>query len=138
VELTRRREFNQASPDESSYETRSRRSRPTICSTPPMERHGLRFRRRRRCTETKVSGRATKSKIATDHGHNCESQLEQPTIGLAVTPGQISTATTTKTKATGTSNTGENSNAKTPMSTVVILETRSIVNRQSLYEASNG
>src|SRR5437762_13675813 len=31
VELTRRREFNQASPDESSYETRSRRSRPTIC-----------------------------------------------------------------------------------------------------------
>src|SRR5436309_11654144 len=34
VELTRRREFNQASPDESSYETRSRRSRPTICSMP--------------------------------------------------------------------------------------------------------
>src|SRR5947209_9822792 len=32
VELTRRREFIQASPDESSYETRSRRSRPTICS----------------------------------------------------------------------------------------------------------
>src|SRR5437016_1149153 len=32
-ELTRRREFNQASPDESNYETRSRRSRPTICST---------------------------------------------------------------------------------------------------------
>src|SRR5438067_1129831 len=31
VELTRRREFNQASPDESSCETRSRRSRPTIC-----------------------------------------------------------------------------------------------------------
>src|SRR5438046_5909759 len=31
-ELTRRREFNQASPDESSYKTRSRRSRPTICS----------------------------------------------------------------------------------------------------------
>ncbi len=32
VELTRRREFNQASPDQLSYETRSRRSRPTICS----------------------------------------------------------------------------------------------------------
>src|SRR5205809_5743278 len=31
VELTRRREFTNASPDESSYETRSRRSRPTIC-----------------------------------------------------------------------------------------------------------
>src|SRR6266404_9960513 len=31
AELTRRREFNQASPDESSCETRSRRSRPTIC-----------------------------------------------------------------------------------------------------------
>jgi hypothetical protein len=30
VELTRRREFNQASPDQLSYETRSRRSRPTI------------------------------------------------------------------------------------------------------------
>ena len=30
-ELTRRRESNQASPDESSYETRPRRSRPTIC-----------------------------------------------------------------------------------------------------------
>src|SRR5438067_12583327 len=30
-ELTRRREFIQASPDQSSYETRSRRSRPTIC-----------------------------------------------------------------------------------------------------------
>src|SRR3989442_337367 len=30
VELTRRREFNQASPDESSYETRYRRSRPMI------------------------------------------------------------------------------------------------------------
>src|SRR5438105_2654319 len=34
-ELTRRREFNQASPDESSCETRYRRSRPTICSMPP-------------------------------------------------------------------------------------------------------
>ena len=33
AELTRRREFIQASPDQSSYETRSRRSRPTICST---------------------------------------------------------------------------------------------------------
>src|ERR1041384_2981323 len=32
VELTRRREFIQASPDQLSYETRSRRSRPTICS----------------------------------------------------------------------------------------------------------
>jgi hypothetical protein len=32
VELTRRRAFNQASPDQLSYETRSRRSRPTICS----------------------------------------------------------------------------------------------------------
>ena len=31
-ELTRRCEFNQASPDESSCETHSRRSRPTICS----------------------------------------------------------------------------------------------------------
>src|SRR5438552_7094867 len=31
IELTRRREFNQASPDESSCETRFRRSRPTIC-----------------------------------------------------------------------------------------------------------
>src|SRR5260370_25389214 len=31
AELTRRREFIQASPDESSYETRPRRSRPTIC-----------------------------------------------------------------------------------------------------------
>jgi len=31
VELMRRREFNQASPDESGCETRSRRSRPTIC-----------------------------------------------------------------------------------------------------------
>src|SRR5712692_9167891 len=31
VELTRRREFIQASPDESSCETRSRRSRPTNC-----------------------------------------------------------------------------------------------------------
>src|SRR5205823_213197 len=30
IELTRRREFIQASPDESSCETRSRRSRPTI------------------------------------------------------------------------------------------------------------
>src|SRR5258708_25957702 len=30
-ELTRRREFNQASPDQSSYKTRCRRSRPTIC-----------------------------------------------------------------------------------------------------------
>jgi hypothetical protein len=29
--LTRRREFNQAAPEESSYETRPRRSRPTIC-----------------------------------------------------------------------------------------------------------
>jgi hypothetical protein len=33
IELTRRREFIQASPDESSCETRSRRSRPTICYT---------------------------------------------------------------------------------------------------------
>ena len=32
VELTRRRDFTNASPDESSCETRSRRSRPTICS----------------------------------------------------------------------------------------------------------
>ncbi|MDX6559965.1 MAG: pyridoxine 5-phosphate synthase [Blastocatellia bacterium] len=31
AELTRRREFIQASPDESSYETGFRRSRPTIC-----------------------------------------------------------------------------------------------------------
>src|SRR5258708_29025027 len=31
LELTRRREFNQASPDQLSYQTRSRRSRPTIC-----------------------------------------------------------------------------------------------------------
>src|SRR5437660_8941384 len=31
IELTRRREFTRASPDESSCETRSRRSRPTIC-----------------------------------------------------------------------------------------------------------
>src|ERR1051325_10913749 len=31
VELTRRRDFFQPSPDQSSYETRSRRSRPTIC-----------------------------------------------------------------------------------------------------------
>jgi hypothetical protein len=30
VELTRRRDFIQASPDESSCETRFRRSRPTI------------------------------------------------------------------------------------------------------------
>jgi len=30
VELTRRREFIQAAPDESSYETRSRRLRSTI------------------------------------------------------------------------------------------------------------
>jgi hypothetical protein len=41
VELTRWREFNQASPDQSSYKTRSRRSRPTTCSTafqcPPVE-----------------------------------------------------------------------------------------------------
>src|SRR6267378_1923198 len=35
-ELTRRREFNQASPDESSCETRSRRSRPTICYVSPL------------------------------------------------------------------------------------------------------
>jgi hypothetical protein len=32
VELTRRREFIQASPEQSWCETRSRRSRPTICS----------------------------------------------------------------------------------------------------------
>src|SRR5438270_13748369 len=31
VELTRRRDFTPPSPNESSYETRSRRSRPTIC-----------------------------------------------------------------------------------------------------------
>ena len=31
-ELTRRREFIQPSPDQSSYKTRHRRSRPTICS----------------------------------------------------------------------------------------------------------
>src|SRR5262245_21919795 len=31
VELTRRRDFTKASPDELSCETRSRRSRPTIC-----------------------------------------------------------------------------------------------------------
>ena len=30
VELTRRRDLNQAPPDELSYETRPRRSRPTI------------------------------------------------------------------------------------------------------------
>jgi len=35
VELTRRREFIQASPHQASCETRSRRSRPTICSMPP-------------------------------------------------------------------------------------------------------
>jgi hypothetical protein len=35
-ELTRRRDFNQESPDELSYETRSRRSRPTICSAVQM------------------------------------------------------------------------------------------------------
>src|SRR5437660_704735 len=34
VELTRRREFNQASPDQLSYEARSRRSRPTIVRRP--------------------------------------------------------------------------------------------------------
>ena len=62
-ELTRRREFIQASPDQSSCETRPRRSRPTICSTATIMRnlqydicHGpelaryrrvvLRFRRR--------------------------------------------------------------------------------------------
>ncbi len=32
-ELTRRRDFIQPSPDESSYETRSRRSHPPFCST---------------------------------------------------------------------------------------------------------
>jgi len=32
----RRREFIQASPDQLSYETRSRRSRPTICWAAPM------------------------------------------------------------------------------------------------------
>src|SRR5438270_8452655 len=32
AEWTRRREFIQASPDQLSYETRFRRSRPTICS----------------------------------------------------------------------------------------------------------
>jgi hypothetical protein len=31
-ELTRRREFTDASPDQLCYETRLRRSRPTICS----------------------------------------------------------------------------------------------------------
>src|SRR5437588_1576771 len=35
AEWTRRREFIQASPDQLSYETRSRRSRPTICSARP-------------------------------------------------------------------------------------------------------
>src|SRR6266498_1190785 len=34
-ELTRRREFNQVSPDGSSCETRPRRSRPTICYVSP-------------------------------------------------------------------------------------------------------
>src|SRR2546421_11349124 len=34
VELTRRREFIQASPDQLSYETRPGRSRPTICFAP--------------------------------------------------------------------------------------------------------
>ena len=33
VELTRRRESKHAPPHQASYETRSRRSRPTICST---------------------------------------------------------------------------------------------------------
>ena len=32
VELTRWRDFTNASPDQLSYEARSRRSRPTICS----------------------------------------------------------------------------------------------------------
>jgi hypothetical protein len=36
VELTRRRDFTNASPDQLSYETRSRRSRPTICSVAPL------------------------------------------------------------------------------------------------------
>src|SRR6266404_5134230 len=40
-ELTRRREFNQASPDESSYETRYRRSRPTICWASPFQKSDL-------------------------------------------------------------------------------------------------
>src|SRR5712692_9734224 len=35
AELTRRRDFTQASPDQLSYETRSRRSRPTICWVAP-------------------------------------------------------------------------------------------------------
>jgi hypothetical protein len=39
VELTRRREFTNAEPDQLSYETRSRRSRPTICSA-LVERRG--------------------------------------------------------------------------------------------------
>jgi len=37
-ELTRRREFIQASPDELRCETRSRRSRPTICYVSPFLR----------------------------------------------------------------------------------------------------
>jgi hypothetical protein len=41
VELTRRREFNQASPDESSCETRSRRSRPTICWVAPASKRTI-------------------------------------------------------------------------------------------------
>jgi hypothetical protein len=42
-ELTRRREFNQASPDQSCYETRARRSRPTICSTIDRKGQGLMY-----------------------------------------------------------------------------------------------
>src|SRR5438874_582486 len=40
-ELTRRREFIQASPDQLSYETRSRRSRPTICYGAPERRQAF-------------------------------------------------------------------------------------------------
>src|SRR5690242_10027084 len=43
VELTRRREFNQASPDQSSCEARSRRSRPTICSASSLAKSVQRF-----------------------------------------------------------------------------------------------
>jgi hypothetical protein len=56
-------------------------------------------------------------------------------------PGQMSTATMIKTKiktkAAGTINTGDNSSAKTPISTVVSLESRRIFSRQQSYEASN-
>jgi hypothetical protein len=96
-ELTRRREFNQASPDESSYKTRSRRSRPTICWVAP--RQEIHLRRSRRSGDGAAEGDALGDDDATG-----DERLEPRTVRspwpIAHAPATVSNAPMTNTPST--------------------------------------